>query len=180
MNPDQRLRFLALLDALMTDIGAALVVAHERIYVFPTRYGVLRIQPAAGDAPSICSRFLTPERVGEVAGVFNADDGTWDHNCWTDWIADFEPGFKLFARRLSAIALSHADLSPTEKPFRRPDGSVVRFCQNQLVEITTTAGELWKQSTKYFQEGARPRLRVVPPHDFGALHENAAHSYGSE
>ena len=175
MNPAaQQRHFLKSLDALLTQVGAALAVANddEPTYLFPTWYGVLRIQPCvANAAPVICSRFLTPQWVREIAGSFDPDNGKWDHDYWTDWNSDFQPGLKLFAARLSKVALSHTEVSSTEKPFRRADGSVVRFCKRpanvDTVEITTTSGELWIQSLNRFHEGARPRLRTVPPHEFG-------------
>ena len=136
--------------------------------MFPTWHGVLRIHPYAGKvAPKIYCRFLKPHWVQEIPGDFDRSNGRGNHYLWPDWVTDFTPGLSAFAQRLNDIALSRDPNSSTDKPFRRADGSVVRFCKTasgvESVYITTTSGELWHQSPKHFREGSKPRLRVATP-----------------
>ena len=165
----RELEFLSAVDVLTIEIGAALATPHARVptYVFPTWHGVLRIQPFAGQiAPKIYCRFANPHWVQETPGDFNRLNGRWNHFLWPDWRADFESGLTVFAQRLKDIALSCDPVSSMDKPFRRADGSVVRFCKKPSfdgVEITTTAGELWSQSLTSFREGSKPRLRTATP-----------------
>src|SRR5712671_6184446 len=58
-----------------------------------------------------------------------ATGGQWHHDYWPDWATNFGPGLKRFAEQLSAVALSRAEISSTDKPFRRADGSAVRLCK---------------------------------------------------
>ena len=154
--------FLKAADVLMTEIGAALAAPHERVpaYVFPTWHGVLKIHPCAGKlAPKIFCRFLKPHWVQEIPGDFNRSNGRWNHYLWPDWVADFTPGLSTFAQRLKDIALSRDPNSSTDKPFRRADGSVVRFCKTPAgdgVEITTTSGQLWHKARTVFARAASP------------------------
>lgn len=169
----RELEFLEAVDALMIEIGAALAAPHEHIptYVFPTWHGVLWVRPFAGKlAPKIYCRFANPHWVQEIPDDFNRLNGRWNHCLWPDWRADFEPGLTVFAQRLNDIKLSCDPLSSTDKPIRRPDGSVVRFCKwssCDAVEITTTAGELWSQPLTSFREGKKPRLRTATPWEWG-------------
>lgn len=174
MNKTEREReFLNAVDALTIQIGAALTVPDEHIptYLFPTWYGVLRIQPYTGEsAPKIYCRFANPNWVQKNLDDFNRENGRWNHYLWHDWVTDFEPGLKLFAQRLHDIKLSREGLSSTERPFRKADGSVVRFFNTpsgDFVEITNTRGELWSQSLQRFREGDKPRLRTATPWERG-------------
>ncbi len=172
---DRQLEFLSSVDAVLAELGAALSVARVRTpaYAYPTWYGVLKVEPFLGKlAPKIYSRFANPKWVQELPGEFNRNNGRWNHFLWLGWNSDFEPGMAIFAQRLEAIALSCDRESRIANPFRRGDGSVMRFHKSPAgdgwVLITTADGQLWSQSLDHFHKAKRPRLRVVAPWEFGA------------